>query len=518
VLKSVRVNTLRSRRSLLKGLCAASAVLSSRTGWAGIWARYDVRDFGAKGDGKTLDTASIQRAIDAAAANGGGVVTLPAGTYLCYSLQLRSHVTLETTPGCVLLAATSEFLSGHEYDAPEPQPAAIVAYQDYGHNHWHNSLLWGEGLEQLAITGPGLLWGLGLNKGDGLAEERVGAGNKIVALKNCRNVTLRDVSMKDAGHFGILASGVDSLLIDAVQIDIDGCQNVHITNCTINSPWDDGIVLKSSFSLGEVRATKRVTIDNCIVTGSFQMGSALDGSFKSFPKVVPLDAPSLVGRIKIGTETNGDVCNVVVSNCVLDGCHGLAVESEDGGHITDIQFSNITMRNLLGPPFFVRLGTRMRGPAGMTPGTVERVSFDGIQCWNATSEFCSIVSGVPGHAVRDLSFDNIRIAHQGGGTLRVGELPELADAYPDPQMFGPTPSQGFFLRHVQGLRMANVEIRALSHDERPLVVMDNVSDIRLREVEGVDGTSNQFVGRRLTDTLVLNADGRTLPVGKYQPQ
>jgi polygalacturonase len=147
----------------------------------------------------------------------------------------------------VLLAATAEFTPGHVYDVPEPQPASISGYQDYGHNHWHNSLIWGEGLEQVAITGPGLLWGRGLKKGDGPEEERVGAGNKIVALKNCRNVILRDVSMKEAGHFGVLASGVDNLLIDGVQIDtrrdgidIDGCRSVHISNCTVNAPWDDG--------------------------------------------------------------------------------------------------------------------------------------------------------------------------------------------------------------------------------------------------------------------------------------
>ena len=517
---------LLSRRSVAKGLGAAACLtLAAHAGRAfGLAAKYDVRDFGAVGDGRTFDTTAIQAAIDHAANHGGGVVFLPAGNYLCFSLKLRSHLTIETAPGCVLIAATSEFKPGHAYDAPEDQPAAISGYQDYGHNHWHNSLLWGDGLEQVAIVGPGLLWGRGLNKGDGPDEERAGAGNKIVALKNCRNVMLRDISMRDAGHFGVLASGVDNLLIDGVQIDtrrdgidIDGCRGVHISNCTVNAPWDDGIVLKSSYSLGELRATERVTIDNCIVTGSFQMGSSLDGTFLPFPRVVTQDPPSLVGRIKIGTETNGDVRNIVVSNCLLDGCHGLAVESEDGGHVEDIRFSNITMRNLIGPPFFLRLGTRMRGPAGMTPGTVARIAFEGIDCWNATSEFCSIVSGVPGHPIRDVSFTNIRIEHQGGGSLRHGQIPELAKEYPDPQMFGPTPAQGFFLRHVEGLRMENIVVKSMSPDPRPLVVLDDVAKTRLQGVEGVDGTSMVVEGRNLTQVQVLDAEGKQQAIAPYQP-
>ncbi len=503
-------------------MCLTSAALASRPTLPS--GKYNVHDFGAIGNGRTLDTAAIQRAIDAAAKDGGGVVFLPAGTYPCFSLQLRSHVTIETAPGSVLLAATTEFTPGHEYDAPEPQPTAISGYQDYGHNHWHNSLLWGEGLEQVAIVGRGLLWGRGLNKGDGPNEELAGAGNKMVALKNCRNVLLRDISMRDAGHFGVLASGVDNLFIDSVQIDtrrdgidVDGCRGVHISRCTINAPWDDGIVLKSSYSLGGLRPTERVTIDNCIVTGSFQMGSSLDGTFLPFPPVVQNDAPSFVGRIKIGTETNGDVRNIVVSNCVLEGCHGLAVESEDGGHVEDILFSNITMRNLIGPPFFVRLGMRMRGPAGRTPGSMARVAFENIDCSNATAEFSSIVSGVPGHPIRDVSFANIRIEHQGGGSLQHRKIPELEEEYPDPDMFGPTPSQGFFLRHVEGMRMENVVVESIRPDPRPLIVLDQVQDTRLRAVEGVDGMTNAIEGRDLKGVQVLNADGQEQFIGLYQP-
>src|ERR1039457_6325719 len=98
------------------------------------------------------------------------------------------------------------------YDNPEPEQP-WEAYQDYGHNHWHNSLIWGEGLDNVAILGPGLIWGRGLSKGygPGPKAEDPGAGNKAIALKNCRNVLLRDFSILHGGHFGVLATGVDNL-------------------------------------------------------------------------------------------------------------------------------------------------------------------------------------------------------------------------------------------------------------------------------------------------------------------
>jgi polygalacturonase len=519
-------NSTMNRRSMLKSATAAVAALAIQRGMAAVLpGRYDVRSFGAKGDGKTVDTLSIQQAIQAAARAGGGTVFFPAGTYLCFSLKLRSRVALELGAGVTLLAGTPDFADpAAQYDGPEPQPASIVPYQDFGHNHWHNSLLYGEDLDQVTIAGDGLLWGRGLNKGDGPNEERPGVGNKIIALKNCRNVLLRDLSLRDAGHFGVLASGVDNLTIDNLRIDtrrdgidIDSCRNVHISNCTVNAPWDDAIVLKSSYSLGALRSTEQVTINGCTVTGSYQMGSLLDATFLPFPSVIKNDRPSLVGRIKIGTETNGDVRNVVVSNCVFEGCHGIAVESEDGGHVTDVSFSNITMRNLLGPPFFVRLGSRLRGPAGTVIGTVERIAFDSIDCWNATSTECSILSGVPGHPIRDVSFHNIRIEDQGGGTRRKGELPEAEKEYPDPQMFGETPAQGFYIRHVMGLQMNDVQISAAARDARPLLVLDDVEQAHLDSVQASGFAEPAAVGRRLTDVSIRNNDGAAQSIGTYQP-
>ena len=284
----------------------------------------DVRTFGATGDGKTLDTPAINRAIDAAAAAGGGIVRFPAGNYLCYSIHLKSHITLYLDPGATIVAADPPRLAGGGYDPPEPN--AWDNYQDFGHSHWHNSLIWGEDLQNISIEGQGLIWGKGLSRGDRDLALAAGVGNKSISLKNCRNVTLRDISILHGGHFAILATGVDNLTIDNLKIDtnrdgidVDCCRNVRISNCSVNSPWDDGICLKDSYGLGFARSTDHVTITNCYVTGGYEEGTLLDATFKRFAPdyKVPRN-----GRIKFGTESNGGFRNITVSNCVVERLPG----------------------------------------------------------------------------------------------------------------------------------------------------------------------------------------------------
>jgi polygalacturonase len=232
---------------------------------------FNVRTFGAVGDGKALDTEAINKAIGATAAAGGGTVLFPAGSYLCYSIHLKSNVDLYLDQGCTIVAADSPApgQSGG-YDPPEPNQWS--KYQDFGHSHWRNSLLWGEGIENIAILGPGRIWGRGLSMGygPGPRAEQPGVGNKAVSLRNCHNVLLRDFSILHGGHFGILATGVDNLTIDNLRIDtnrdgmdVDCCHNVRISNCYVNSPWDDGICLKSSYGLGWAKPTEFVTLTNC---------------------------------------------------------------------------------------------------------------------------------------------------------------------------------------------------------------------------------------------------------------
>ena len=480
-------NTARRDFLRLSGVGLAGAALPSRPAQAQTTSAvpncgtYDVKSFGARGDGKTIDTPAINRAIEAAAAGGGGTVCFTAGSYLCYSIRLKSNVALHLEQGATIIAADPPPSgSGGGYDLAEPNHP-WEAFQDFGHNHWHNSLIWGERLENLSISGPGLIWGRGLSRGSGPGPvaDLPGVGNKAVSLKNCRNVTLRDFSILKGGHFGILATGVDNFTIDNLKIDtdrdgidIDCCRNVHVSNCSVNSPWDDAICPKSSFALGYPRATENVTITNCYVTGIYKLGTLLDGTFQRFD---PGEKAYGTGRIKFGTESNGGFKNITISNCVFEGCYGLALETVDGGLLEDVTISNITMRDIA-VPIFLRLGNRMRGPAGVPVGTLRRIMISNVVCSNSESSFCSILSGIPGHPIMDIQLNDIYIQHRGGGTSEDATLqpPEAEDKYPEPNMFGRMPAHGVFVRHARNISLNNVEFLSSKEDLRPAFFLEDV--------------------------------------------
>jgi polygalacturonase len=458
---------------------------------------FDVKAYGAKGDGKSLDTVFINRAVETASGSGGGTIQFPAGIYLSYSIHLKSNVALLLDPGATILAASVpvEGRSSGAYDAAEPN-APWDTYQDYGHSHWHNSLIWGENIHNVAILGQGLIWGKGLSSGGSEAPlaETPGMGNKAIALKNCHNVVLRDVSILEGGHFAILATGVDNLTIDNLLIDtnrdgidVDCCRNVRISNCSVNSPWDDAICPKSSFALGSARPTENVTITNCYVTGAYEMGTMLDGTWKRWPtdeaqqaKVVPYFPKEFNGSIKLGTESNGAFRNITISNCVFDGCKGFALESSDGAVIEDITFSNITMRDCTNTPLFLRLGSRMRGPAGVPVGTLKRVIISNIVSTNSVSQLGGggIISGIPGHHIEDIKIHDVYLEHVGGGTKEMAAFDPTEssqdDPYPDPDQFGDIPASGFFLRHLNNVEFSNVEVAFPRPEARPVFWMNNV--------------------------------------------
>ena len=503
---------------------------------------FDVRAYGATGDGKTLDTNAVNRAIEAAAAAGGGVVLFPAGMYLCFSNHLKSQVHLHLEEGSAIVAAESPLpgqttgYNGGVYDAAEPN-TEWDAYQDYGHNHWHNSLLWGEDLHDLSITGTGLIYGKGLSFGADrpargnyplYVAEQPGVANKAIALKNCRNVLFRDFSMRKAGHFGLLLSGVDNVTIDNLKIDtdrdgidIDCCQNVRVSNCTVNSPWDDGICPKSSYSLGYSRATRNVTITNCWVTGCYQLGTVLDGTFKRFPPGV---RPYGTGRIKCGTESNGGFINITISNCVFEGCLGYALESMDGALLEDITITNTTMRELASGPLFLRLSARLRGPKESTKvGTMKRILISNLACYKAPKAQGSILTGIPGYPIEDLKLSNIYIETDGGGTADDAkvQVPELENGYPDPGRFGPIPTTGFFLRHMRHVEMSHVEIANSTPDARPSFYLTDVERADFFSVTAPKGADGAFAlhnvkdlrigwSRAAADTTLDSIDSKTL--------
>jgi polygalacturonase len=489
---------------------------------------FNVRAFGAVGDGTSVDTEAINRAIDAAHVAGGGTVFFPAGTYLSFSIRLKSNVTLDLESGATILAADPTKDQGR-YDLPEPNEWDM--YQDFGHSHWRNSLIWGIGLENVTIMGSGLIDGRGLTRQgpgprrpeqagdtpitlgsartaeDALAKEEgrsnvgsrtrlhgrrdmEGQGNKAIALKLCRNVTLRDFRILRAGHFGVLATGVDNLTIDNLRIDtnrdginVDCCRNVRISNCSINTPNDDALVLKSSFGLGFARATENATITNCQVSG-YDLGTLLDGTFKRTQERAP-DRDGVTGRIKFGTESNGGFKNIAISNCIFDHCRGLALEIVDGGLMENVSIANIVMRDIVNAPFFIRLGDRARGPNQPPVGAIRGVSIDNVIVSNADSRFASLISGIPDHPIEDVRLSNIHVIYKGGGTKEDAERepPEMENAYPEPSMFGVIPAYGLFARHVRGLTVRGIEMRFMKEERRPAIVLHDVDDADLDRVK-----------------------------------
>jgi polygalacturonase len=220
-----------------------------------------------------------------------------------------------------------------------------------------------------------------------------------------------------------------------------------------------------------------VTITNCYVTGKYQLGTLLDGTFKEFG---PEFKNHNTGRIKFGTESNGGFKNITVSNCVFEGCRGLAIEAVDGAICEDLTIVGITMRELKNSPMFLRLGARMRGPKDAAVGRMKRILISNITSYDALPNLCSIISGIPGHDIEDLKISDIYLHQLGGGTRDEATLqPEEKEAgYPEPTMFGTMPASGFFLRHCKNVEFSNVEIATDQPDHRPA--------FWVRDVKGAD--------------------------------
>jgi len=489
-------------------ILAASLMFVAGSAQAGPAPVYDVKAFGARGDGHTLDTAAINQAVEAAAAGGGGTVYFPAGTYPSFSIRLKSHVRLELGAGATLLAADPAEGRGG-YDLPEPNESDL--YQDFGHSHWQNSLIWGVGLEDIGIVGPGRIDGRGLTRrgpgarwsrkaGDrplsmGAAQGSAGdpeataiqamdgQGNKAIALKLCRRVVLRDFSVLNGGHFALLATGVDELTIDNVRmdtnrdgLDIDGCRHVHIANCAINTPNDDAIVLKASYALGHARTTENVSITNTQVTG-YDPGTFFDSTLGRTLEHAP-DRDGPTGRIKLGTESTGGFRNIVISNVIFDRSRGLALEAVDGGTIEDVAITNVTMRDVTTAPLFLRIGNRGRGPEGTPIGALRRVMVSNLVASGVEPRYASIIAGLPGHPVEDVTLSNVRILYRGGGTAEdaARAVPENETAYPEPSMFGTLPAYGLFVRHARNVTVRDLLVGYERDDARAPVWLEDARD------------------------------------------
>ena len=438
---------------------------------------YHVRDYGAKGDGKTLDHIAINKAIEAANADGGGQVVLSAGTYLCGSIRMKSNVDLHLTAGARILAAPASMKAYDEsevFGAPE--------YQDGGHTYFHNSLIWAEGQQNVSITGRGMIDGEGLTKKDtekagNVQGGSIGTGDKAIALKLCRNVTIRDITIYRGGHFAIIVTGCDIGTIDNVTIDtnrdgidIDCCKYITVSNTKVNTPNDDAIVLKSSYALKRPVLCEHILITNCIVTG-YKLGTFLDGTY------VPEKVNWVCGRIKLGTESNGGYRNITISNCSCMWSSGLAFEEVDQGRMENIVVTNISLSHVHHYPIYITTGCRNRGPKERTDVSSARdISINNVIADDCDSLAGIIITGMEGEPIRNVSLSDIRIQYRGGGKKVSKPYREQGTNYPEPRWAGPTPAYGLFARHVDGLQLRNVKFELIRPDERPDIILEDVKN------------------------------------------
>ena len=465
---------------------------------------YHVTDFGAKGDGMHIDSPAINAAIEKAASDGGGLVVFPAGIYLSYSIHLRSNVTLRWEKGAVVKAAPTTETEG--YDEAEPNSST---YQDFGHSHWHNSLIWGENLHDVTLEGEGLIDGTDVLSrwGPSHNDKRLPLANKALAMKDCQRVTIKDLSFKECGHFALLLTGVDDLLIDGVTadtnrdaFDIDCCERVIIRNCRVNTLNDDAIVLKCSYALNREKPTAHVVIEDCEVSG-YDVGSLLDGTKTTNATRAP-DGDGPTGRIKLGTESNGGFRHITIRRCTFTHCRGLALETVDGAAMEHIDVSDLTMKDICNSPIYIRLGDRMRAPAEFHPSTVKNIRIRNVNVEDADSRYVCLIAGIEGHPVRHVTIENLKVQFRGGLTLddvreQRGRNPffipearkesEPGEAnYPEPSAHGIQPAWGFSISHAEDITLRNIHLETLQHDEREAIYLHKTARIHQEQITTIN--------------------------------
>jgi len=468
-------------------LCVFGILHAAETGGTND---FNVRRFGAAGDGKQLDSPAIDRAIQAASAAGGGTVLVPAGTYLSGSIHLASNINLCIDAGATILGAPQEM---NAYDETESFPR--IAYQDGGHTYFHNSLIWGENLNNVSITGHGMINGGGLSAYSTILDEMTGyshfntpktktyppvrIGDKAVTLKLCKNIAIRDVTIFHGGHFGILTTGCDNVTIDNVTLDtnrdgmdLDCCRNTMVSNCRVNSPNDDGICPKSTYALGKALFTENLTIVNCQVSG-FAEGTLLDGTLKP--------SKNAFGRIKFGTESSGGFRNCTVANCTFRSCHGLALEEVDGGLMENITVTNLTMMDVRDYAIYVTTGNRNRTPDLTTNSRARNILISNVIADGVDKMSGIHICGLPEQPLEGIRLENIRLTSTGGGTANdaAASPKELGTGYPEPSGLGTLPAYGIFARHVRGLELANIHLNFQAQDARPSAIFVDVRDLEL---------------------------------------
>ncbi len=446
-------------------VCAGGASTLS-----GAQVLYDVRDFGARPDGQTLGTQAIQAAIDKCATAGGGTVYLPPGRFLSGTIYMKTGVTLHLDSGCTLLGSTNL----------KDFPPTVPAFRSYTDNYTDKSLIYGEKLERIAITGRGVL-------------DSQGAAFKgpykvrpyMIRFIECRDVVVEGVTIKNSPMWVQHYLACDDVRISGITvkshvnanndgIDIDSCRRVTIAGCNVDS-GDDAIVLKSC----SARPCQDVVVSGCVLR-------------------------STCNALKMGTESNGGFQNIVLTGCAIYDTRlaGVALEIVDGGVMDRIVVSDLTMTGV-GAPLFLRLGNRARPfkESMDTPGlgSMRNITISNVEATGANPTGCAIV-GLPEARIENLTLSNIRLSFAGGGTAEQASrmIPEEAQKYPEYAMFGRLPAYGLCCRHVDGLTLANIQLQLVGTDKRHAVVFEDVKNATLDRLDAA-WSSGTAAPVRLTD-------------------
>jgi polygalacturonase len=434
-------------------------------------ADFDITKFGAVGDGKTLNTTFIQKAIDACFKSGGGKVVFPAGIYLSGTIELKSNITLYFEKDARLLGSTDI----EQYRNLDPFTEGLGI--DVG---W--ALLVAVDAQHIGIEGPGAIDGQGSKlKAEHILKDTRPEGQRwgrrpfLVRIVRCKDVKVKDITLNYASawtshYFQSTGIQIDNVKIVSVGvahndgIGIDGCQDVTITNCDVIS-GDDALVFKTTSS--------KMACKNIVVTG--------------------MRLKSNQAGIKMGTESMANFENIKISKChIYDTKNGgIKLLTVDGAHLKNIEISDITMTEVRTPMLF-RLGSRLsvfrKGQdTKQSTGIFENVTIRNVKAVAADSAQLKppsgiLITGVPGHYITNLTLENIEIELLGTGTAEQAKqvVPEAIDQYPEVKTFGPIiPAYGIWARHVKGLKVKNVTFRLKNKDERPAFLCEDGKDVEV---------------------------------------
>ncbi|WP_276485989.1 glycoside hydrolase family 28 protein [Paraflavitalea pollutisoli] len=435
---------------------------------------FDIVQYKARGDGKTINTKAIQRAIDDCAAKGGGTVWVPSGTFLTGCIYVKDRVNLHLSPGAVLKA--TPLLS--EYDK---KTMALVCLK---------------GVQNAAVTGTGMIDG---NGGSFSIVEEAPDRPYVLLVEGSQHITIRDVRLYHSARWTLKLFDSDQIIVNGLRIyshvnhnndgiDIDS-RNVTISDCIIDSD-DDGICLKSE---QPGRMTENITITNCVIASNCNF-------------------------IKMGTGSLAGFKNIAISNCVLkaaaespfwkwhkivkgvtdtiSGIAGIALEVVDGGVMDQVMITNISMTGIQ-TPIFMRLGQR-KNPVGV----LRNVLIANITA-RANSLIPSTIAAVPGFQIENVTLRDMVLQHTGGGTLEdvTRKIPEQETKYPENRMFGHSlPAYGLYVRHAKGITLDNIRFTLAGNDARPAIWLEDVQGISVRDFVPGNGANPSTTIRQVAVT------------------